>query len=134
MKYLALIALGLIPSLSFAATYFYVDTSGKVSAVEAPNAETAIAIAPDRAIHSGVALDMGYLEEGTDVNAFGYSNDTEGNELYHFVNSLGITDSVIAPDAHTALEIAPNIHVHSGVAVDRGIIEDGEVVPSVVNN
>jgi len=37
-------------------TYLYIDTSGNARTVFANNPEEAIAIAPDRAVHSGVVL------------------------------------------------------------------------------
>lgn len=53
MAALALIA---FPALSQAATYAYVNQSGEVSMVVANDPMTAIAIAPNRAVHSGVML------------------------------------------------------------------------------
>jgi|GEM_PF-1347167 len=130
MKYLALAALALLPTLSFAATYHYVNTSGEVAAVEAPNAQAALTLPDDIAQNSGVALDLGYLEAGTEVNGFGYSNNGAQAGVYHYVNAQGYTDTVTAPDANTALVIAPDIASNSGVAVDQGLIEDGEYVQS----
>jgi hypothetical protein len=50
---LALIA---VPAFSQAATYAYVNQNGDVSSVVANDPLTAIAIAPNRAMHSGVIL------------------------------------------------------------------------------
>lgn len=131
MKYLALAALALLPTLSFAATYHYVNTSGEVAAVEAPNAHVALTLPDDIAPNSGVALDLGYLETETEaVIGFGYSNSA-GAEVYHYVNALGYTDTVVAPDAQTALMIAPNIAINSGVGVDQGLIDEGMYIQSV---
>ena len=137
MKYLLLVALVLTPFVSSAATFHYVNNLGITASVEAPNAETALMIAPNIKSNSGVALDEGYIESGTPVtssvlNAFGYSAPGSGQSgfLYHFVNALGVTDSVQAPDAATALLTAPNIASNSGVAVDEGYIESGMKVLS----
>jgi hypothetical protein len=132
MKYLALIAIGLLPGLSFAATYHYVNTSGEIAAVEAQNAQTALVTAPNIAYNSGVAIDNGLLKVGKQVTAFGYVQPINtGLNTYHFVNTSGYTDSVVAASAQIALMIAPNIAYNSGVAIDRGLIEDGQHVESV---
>ena len=44
------------PSVSFAATYAYVNASGNVNTVVADNPNTAIATAPNISTHSGVML------------------------------------------------------------------------------
>ncbi len=44
------------PVSAFAATYAYVNTSGDVTTMEAANAATALATAPNMAVHSGVLL------------------------------------------------------------------------------
>jgi hypothetical protein len=52
----AIAALAALPTASLAATYAYVNTSGEVTTVEAPDANTALATAPNIAVHSGVML------------------------------------------------------------------------------
>ena len=142
MKYLLLVAIGFFPFLSSAATYHYVNSAGITATVEAPDANTAIMTAPNIAADSGVALDQGLIEPG-EVVGFGYSANVQsdantnmsagmnGGTTYHYVTQAGVTDTVIAPDANTAIMTAPNIAVHSGVAIDQGIIEPGMDVPSV---
>ena len=44
---------------------------------------------------------------------------------YHYVTDAGVTDTVEAQNAQTALLIAPDIAPTSGVAIDRGLIEPG---------
>jgi hypothetical protein len=44
------------PVAAFAQTFAYVNTSGDVATVEANDPMTAINIAPNRAVHSGVLL------------------------------------------------------------------------------
>lgn len=72
MKYafLAALAVVAIPSLSHAATYHYVNIAGETASVEAPNAETALLIAPNIHPNSGVTLDQGIIEPGVEVANF----------------------------------------------------------------
>ncbi len=64
---LAALALIAIPAFSRAASYAYVNQSGEVNMVVANDWMTAIAIAPNRAIHSGVIL----LNSQADTNLIG---------------------------------------------------------------
>lgn len=50
-------------------TYFYVNTQGMVSTVEAQSATDALENAPSRASNSGVAIDDGDMERGAKVLA-----------------------------------------------------------------
>ncbi|HEU4677774.1 MAG TPA: hypothetical protein VFS75_03610 [Candidatus Paceibacterota bacterium] len=150
MKYIFPIALiGMFPLLSSAATYHYVDQSGVVRDVEAPNAQTAIMIAPDRDPHSGVAIDEGDIEPGMEVASVagsdaggsngngsdnGSLNGTGGPNTWHYVTDAGLTATVEAPSPEVALMRATNIDPHSGVAIDEGMIEDGEFVPAAAHN
>jgi hypothetical protein len=52
----ALAALVALPTASFAQTFAYVNTSGEVTSTEAADANTALATAPNIAVHSGVML------------------------------------------------------------------------------
>ena len=52
----ALAAVIALPSMSYAATYAYVNTSGEVAAVTADTAAQALATAPNMDVHSGVLL------------------------------------------------------------------------------
>ncbi len=53
---LAIAAVFVLPQISLAASYAYVNTMGNVSMVVASDANTAIATAPNRDFHSGVLL------------------------------------------------------------------------------
>lgn len=131
--------LAAVPLLSFAATYHYVNVEGETATVEAPNATVAIETAPARHPNSGVAIDQGEIEPGTDVTAgvvAGASTDvsifgTGGADMYAYVNQSGMTALVSAPDPMTAIEVAPNIDENSGVAIYVGEIEPGTPVPNV---
>ena len=134
-------ALALVPLISSAATYHYVDVEGETATVEAPNANTAIEIAPNRHPHSGVAIDRGEIEPGTDVTSgvvAGASTDTSvsifgtgGAATYAYVNQSGMTAMVNASSPETALLRAPNIDENSGVVIYVGDIEPGTPVPNV---
>ncbi|HVV15366.1 MAG TPA: hypothetical protein VHD55_03140 [Candidatus Paceibacterota bacterium] len=52
----ALSLAAVVPAFAFAASYAYVDQAGDVRTVEAANANTAIATAPNIDEHSGVML------------------------------------------------------------------------------
>ncbi|CAN5770947.1 hypothetical protein BH11PAT2_BH11PAT2_10110 [soil metagenome] len=52
----ALAAVIALPSMSYAATYAYVNSAGDVSAVVANTAAQALATAPGISVHSGVML------------------------------------------------------------------------------
>jgi hypothetical protein len=51
----------LVPSISLAATYQYVDFLGNVKSVEAPNAAEALVTPKDISPHSGVMLVTGKI-------------------------------------------------------------------------
>lgn len=57
---------------------------------------------------------------------------TSSAALYHYVTESGVTATVEADSAAEALATAPNIASDSGVAVDQGLIDSGEVVASEV--
>lgn len=78
-----IVAMGLMiaPTVSNAATYFYIDIYGNVEGVEATNSQQALmsANAQDVIVHSGVSLDLGVLEEGqVFANVYEYV-DINGN-------------------------------------------------------
>lgn len=62
-----------LPAFAFAATYAYVDNIGDVKTITADDWQTAIAIAPNIYIHSGVLLldsAADYEVVGDDVSGF----------------------------------------------------------------
>lgn len=117
-----------VPTASFAATYFYVDTGGTVRSVEASSANEALATAPNRAATSGVTLDMGVLDDGDSVVAPGIPNTGSGSVTYHYVTNANVVESVEADTPSEAFSAATNISMHSGVALDQGLLDDGVTV------
>jgi hypothetical protein len=122
-----LIGLGL-PMLSYAATFHYVDLTGEIGSIEAPNASVALATAPDIHPNSGVVLDAGLLEEGDNAFAFGVGGDadvagvsisvvSDGLITFQYVDVNGDVDSVEARNATEAMLLADNIHPNSGVYI-----------------
>ncbi len=102
---LALVAT-LIPVAAFAATYDYVNTSGTLQTVSAPNAEVAIATAPNIAPDSGVMLDNGSPVTTT---------VSSGDPIFQYVTTAGMLATIHAANSTIAIQTAPNIAPNSGV-------------------
>lgn len=122
---LAIAAVTVLPEASYAATYHYVDTSGTVRTVEADNANDAMQMAVNRDPNSGVTLDTGVLESGDTVVDTGGTTNAGTTDEYHYVDSSGIVQTIMAPSALAALSAAVDISAHSGVAEDTGALETG---------
>jgi hypothetical protein len=104
-----------LPLFSFAATYHYVTTGGDVASVEADSASQALATAPNIHPNSGVAIDLGFIEVGMDVDV---PPSTSGGGLYYaYVDANGTVRTVAASNPSEALLNASNLHPQSGVAV-----------------
>jgi hypothetical protein len=121
----------LTPLASFAATYHYVDTSGTVRTVSADNAAQAYAQAYNIAPHSGVTLDTGVLDSGDTVTGTNTGTASGSVNEFHYVDANGVVRTVTATTPSQALNVATGIDVHSGVAVDRGVLDSGDTVPGV---
>lgn len=143
MKYILSIALlSFIPVFASAATFHYVTSAGVTASVDASDAQTALQIAPNIAANSGVSIDRGLIEPGDVVQSVAGGNAAGGtrtggsvdSNTYSYVTQSGFTAEVSAPNAQTALQIAPNIAANSGVGIDDGVIEPGMVVQSVAGN
>jgi hypothetical protein len=107
-------ALSFFSASALAATYQYVNTAGNIQRVEAVSAEQALAIAPNRAVHSGVMLYSNLPMTITYVN----NNDslaTVSYVTYQYVNTSGQIQSVVAANPTQAFSLATNIALHSGV-------------------
>lgn len=132
MKYKILSVLAFVGLLgggftATAATYQYVNTSGSLQIVEAPNSETAMAIAQNKAPRSGVMLisssNIGGVGGTTVITVTPVTPTTPmftviggtGARTYSYVDNSGSVRMVMASDASTALRTAPNIAPHSGV-------------------
>lgn len=109
---LMLLTVVVLPTVSLASTYQYVDNAGKIQSVEANSSSQALAIAPNIAPHSGVILGK-IANTGTTYDP-GTTTNTSGS-FYQYVDVNGNVQSVNAPNASTALATAPNISPHSGV-------------------
>lgn len=119
----------LSPVAATAATYNYVDTMGNVDSVEANSPMAAMAIAGDIHPRSGVALDDGDLDSGTAIGGSGDASVSGGTPgTYHYVTVNGEVNTVSASSASQVMMMS-DIHPHSGVAVDQGILQDGTDVP-----
>jgi len=105
----SLVLLGVLtvfPAVSSAAVYHYIDMTGTVQDIEAPNSDMALAmtISSGQVLHSGVKLDQGLLNEG----------DEFGN-VYNYVDIFGNVRGVVAATADAAYILATNIDPNSGL-------------------
>ncbi len=106
-----------LPTASLAATYHYVNTSGEIQDTNAANAEQALAQAINIAPHSGVVLDMGFLNAGDSASLPG-GTTTDANYpsgTYQYINVNGDVKTVVAANASEALVAATGLALHSGV-------------------
>jgi hypothetical protein len=110
------LALG-FPVAAFAATYDYVDTTGTMRTIVADSAAQALAIAPNIALHSGVAIHTGTIASASLPTVLGVSFTPSGFlHTYQYVDIAGNMRTVQAGSPAEALQIAPNIAPNSGVA------------------
>ncbi len=118
MKYLIVIALGLLATLPFfslASTYQYVDMSGNIQKVDAndPNqalVETSVQTNDDP--HSGVIIDQALPD----------SIDTVAN-IYQYTTISGQTKTVQAATLDSAIMLAPDRNPASGFTVVNVVIK-----------
>lgn len=110
------LALVILPTVSFANTYKFVDTSGNLQSVEANSATEALATAHPLALHSGV-----WLVEKTDSNTVIPTQTNGSGNYYLFVNTSGNLQGVWAPNASVALATAHPLAPHSGVWLNPDI-------------
>lgn len=118
------------PVAATAATYNYVDMTGMVESIEANSPMAAMALATDIHPRSGVAIDQGLLDEGDDVAIGGSGDASMGGTAgtYHYVTVNGEVNTVSASSASQVMMMS-DIHPHSGVAADQGLLNDGMDVP-----
>ncbi len=97
--------LGLLPLSSHAATYHYIDVNGTVHDVNSSSAAAALAYVSSlpATIHSGVALDLGFLNPG----------DNYGHD-YQYRTTFGTIATVHAASLDAARMLATNRASDSG--------------------
>lgn len=103
------LSLLILPAVSLANTYQYVNTTGNLQNVQAADATTALATAPNLAVHSGVMQ----ITAGTPV-VNGENTYPNANSFYQFIDVNGTVQSINAVSVASALT-APGIAPHSGV-------------------
>jgi hypothetical protein len=105
------------PGAAYAATYFYLDTSGDVRSVEAESATEARLLATDRDPDSDVSLNRDMLDEdeADEVDEVLDIATSNGEDVYQYVAITGDVMTVVAPDANTAIIVAPQRAPTSGV-------------------
>jgi len=118
------IALVLVPAVSSANIYKFVDTSGNLRSVEANSSTQALAIAYPLAYNSGVWL-VERNGSSTTVPPIPTTpippiSSGTGN-YYLFVNTSGNLQGVWAPNSSVALTTAYPLAPHSGVWLNPAI-------------
>jgi len=108
---LVALAMLVLPAVSSANTYQYIDSGGRLQSTQANSSNEALATANNIALHSGVVL---VSVEGIGGNYEPTTTNTTGN-FYQFVDKNGNVQSVNAMNSSVALATAPNIALHSGV-------------------
>lgn len=118
---MALAAVLIIPGITLAAQYHYVGQDGRIETIEATSAQQALSVAATDNPDSGVALDMGLLEEGmyVDVVAVGNVGGSGDSSLYtyQYVDMFGNVRYVNAMNADQALMRATDRDANSGVVL-----------------
>ena len=99
--------LTILPAMTFASTYEYVNTSGGLSSLTANSATEALEAVSSMGSNSGVMLISGNNEVST-------YNPNQVNQ-YIYVNSSGVVTTISANTPTQAFASATNIAVHSGV-------------------
>lgn len=103
-------ALLLLPAISMANTYHFIDTSGNRQSMEASNSAVALATAHQLGIHSGVMM----MEKGDSVVVIPIVTPGSGN-YYHFIDTSGNLKGMWAVNSSVALDTAYQLGIHSGV-------------------
>jgi hypothetical protein len=107
---LLLLGVLLLPTISFAGNYQYIDTTGSLRSIEATNATIAINTAPSIAYNSGVRL-----VTSNDTIPYNTPVTNASRNFYQYIDTSGNIRSINASSASIALASASNIATHSGV-------------------
>ena len=110
---LVALAVLVLPAVSSASTYQYIDTAGRIQSTQANSSTEALATAYNIGLHSGVVL--------VNVNGIGGSYESPttniGGSFYQFVDIYGNVQSMNAVSSTVALATAYNIGSNSGVVL-----------------
>lgn len=105
-------------NIALGATYLFVNTSGNLQSIEANNPTEAMALATNKALHSGVMLVTGTSMPTTPTPTPTPTNPTPtgtGLYTYMFVDTSGNLRTINANSPTEAMNLAPNKALHSGV-------------------
>jgi hypothetical protein len=111
---LAVLTMLVLPTVSFANTYLYVDSGGRLQSMQANSSTEALATAPNIKFNSGVML----VSAGEFIGGIGGSFESPVNlsgTFYQFVDVNGNIQSINAGSSAEALANAVNIAPNSGV-------------------
>lgn len=103
-------ALLLLPGVSMANTYHFIDTSGNLQSMKANSSSIALDTAYQLGIHSGVML----VREGYSIPST-YIPTTGSGNYYHFIDTSGNLQGMWAVSSSVALNTAYQLGIHSGV-------------------
>lgn len=111
---LVALAVLVLPAVSLASTYQYVNSAGALQSTEANSSAEALAIASNLGIHSGVMLLGTNGIGGIGGNLVLPVTNTGGN-FYQYIDANGNVQSLNAVNSSVALANAYNIGANSGV-------------------
>jgi len=118
---LVALAIFILPAVSSANTYQYVDNGGRLQSIQASSSTEALAMAYNIGIHSGVMLvsvnGIGGSYEDPTTNTTTTTNTNTNVNFYQFIDVNGNVQSMNAPNSSVALATAYNIGIHSGVVL-----------------
>lgn len=103
-------ALLVLPAISMANTYQFIDTSGNLQSIESVSPKAALEDAYRLGIHSGVIL----VTDGSS-GSYTYVNTSGSGNYYQFIDTSGNLQGLWATNSSAALDQAYQLGVHSGV-------------------
>lgn len=104
----------LLPGVSMANTYHFIDTSDNLQSMNANSSSIALDTAYQLGMHSGVRLIKdGQTVPSTPVDATGTGN------YYHFIDTSGDLQGMWAVNSTVALDTAHQLGITSGVRLIR---------------
>ena len=109
-----LMGLLLLPGVSMANTYHFIDTSGNLQSMSADSSSIALDTAYQLGIHSGVML----VEDVESIPSTPVETTGTGN-YYHFIDTSGNLQGMWAVNSTVALDTAHQLGIASGVMMVR---------------
>ena len=108
------LTLFVLPAITQASTYHFVDTSGNLQSMQADNSNNALNTAPRLGVYSGVML-MNHNSTTSTPFVFNSINTSGSGNYYYFVDTSGNLQGLWATSFTDALNRAHQLGAHSGV-------------------